>query len=192
MSTSTPTGGLSGRGPRDPYENYRIARENFLRESGSLDPQDISLFLGFMTLFLKKCKEFFEPLSERGLTSLSETDLRNHLLLLKNAFALLQMQDCSQDFALLMRLSKLWQALLEDLLHFRKETPFGAKLRVWVQKIQSYPAEAPYSLGYYLSEYAGQSWLPFPYLELIKNLHADSSALMVWIKDLDSLILMLA
>ncbi len=107
-------------------------------------------------------------------------------------------EDRSQDTAYLNRLSILWNQLLEDVLRFRRQTPLSIQMRSFIKEFQRYPALHEHSLGYYLTEYAGQKWLPFPYLEMIHKLYAmhqknpESSLLAKWTNDLESMIQILA
>ncbi len=63
-----------------------------------------------------------------------------------------------------------------------------------IQDIQTYTNGTKYSLGYYLSLYAGKSWFPFPYIELIEKLHQDyiahpkESLLQKWLNLLETLV----
>jgi hypothetical protein len=70
-------------------------------------------------------------------------------------------------------------------------------MRSLIDAIQHYPERQQHSLGYYLSEYAGQKWLPFPYMEMIQKIHAEhlknptESALAQWTHRIDRLLSLL-
>lgn len=86
-------------------------------------------------------------------------------------------------------LTSLWNELLQ----FAAKNP-SPELTSLIQEIQSYPKGAKYSLGYYLSEYAGKAWFPFPYIELLETLHQGSldtpktSPLIKWLHLLEILL----
>ena len=68
------------------------------------------------------------------------------------------------------------------------------KIRTFIKELQHYPEHHEHSLGYYLTEYAGQKWLPFPYMEMIRNLHMyhkknpENSLLSIWSKEIEEMI----
>ena len=86
-------------------------------------------------------------------------------------------------------LTSLWN----EVLLFAARNP-SRELTSLIQEIQAYPQGAKYSLGYYLSEYAGKAWFPFPYIELLETLHQGSlddpkkSPLLKWLLLLERLL----
>ena len=95
----------------------------------------------------------------------------------KALFLLLSKEDQSHnpDFAL--QLSTLWHNLLEDCLSssssFKDSPDTLLKLKFLISQIQNYPLGEDHTLGYYLSEYAGKEWIPFPFMELLQQLHEE-------------------
>ena len=186
---------------RDPYEKYRVAE--IQKEKGTPDaaegtetfsPRRQSVFAAYVSLIFKKFLELFEGTSERGLAISAESDVREHLILLKSSLDILKQEDHSQDSPFLNRLSMQWHQLLEDVLRFRRQTPLSIQMRAFIKELQHHPERHEHSLGYYLTEYAGQKWLPFPYMEMIQRLHAqhqkilDASILTRWTQELESMI----
>ena len=62
-----------------------------------------------------------------------------------------------------------------------------------IEEMRLYPLGADHTLGYYLSEYVGQEWLPFPFIDILSTLHKEyqenaSSILGGWISLLDALV----
>ncbi len=190
-----------GGGPKDPFEKYRIeeiqkdkdSKEDKKQKNGD-NHTHRSLFAAYIILLLKKFLDLFDQTTERGLAASIESDVKKHLILLKAAFEALKGKDFSQDASFLNSLSNLWHYLLEDILHFRRKTPLEKMMNSFIKSIQRYPENQEHSLAYYLSEYAGQKWLPFPYMEMIQQLWAehqkrvDSSHLHQWSEDLDKMI----
>jgi hypothetical protein len=40
-----------------------------------------------------------------------------------------------------------------------------------IEAINHYPEKGDHSLGYYLSSSTGENWIPFPFMEILRNLH---------------------
>ena len=60
-------------------------------------------------------------------------------------------------------LSDLWETLLA--------APPNSPLAPFLKLANEYPFGDAHSLGFYLSQHAGDEWLPFPFLEILKKLH---------------------
>ena len=108
---------------------------------------------------------------QKGITVASNEPMRETLLLLKASFEIMMREDRSQDAPFLKRLSKLWQGLLEHSIQLQTKGSFGKQFKALIKEIERYPEGEEHTLGYYLDEYAGQTWLPFPYMELIQKMH---------------------
>lgn len=201
-SVQNPIGGE----PRDPYERYRveeIERDRQAKEkekekfSEEAPPEKKSIVLAYVLMLLHKLFELFQGMPEKGITVESEKEIRNHLLSLAAFFDTMKKEDRSQDIDFLNALSKNWEHILEDALQFKKSSILAKEFRKFVDDIQHYPPNQSHTLGYYLSEYAGQKWLPFPYMELIQKIHQEylrlrtQSALERWTKSIEQLLLLM-
>jgi len=169
-------------GPKDPYKGYRVdelEEKHAREEKASTEDKTLSesTLLGayFLSLFRKFCQLFQEE-SERGLSTEAEKEVRADLLLFKEALEILKKEDRSQDTQFLNHLSELWHQVLEDSLRFKRKSSFSSSFRAMIQEIQHYPPNQEHTLGYYLTEYAGQDWLPFPYMDLIQKMHQQHEA----------------
>lgn len=184
-----------GDNPKDPYEGYRseaierdrAAKEEFARRKEALE-ESSSFLVGYLTLVYRKLLDLFLAKTERGVSVSVERETKEHLSLFKNCLEMLQTQDLSQDLTFLNRLSELWQLVLEDSLRFRKTSSFSVAFRRFVRTLQNYPEQEEHTFGYYLSEYAGQTWLPFPYMELMQKIHSEENLLGEWCKVIEELI----
>lgn len=191
-------------GGTDPYEKYRVAEVQ--KDKGPRDlsegteegkPERQSAFAAYVALVFKKFLELFESTTEQGLAVSAESDVLEHLILFKAALEIMKIEDRSQDAPFLNSLAQHWHQLLDDVLRFRRQTPLSIQMRSCIKQFQQYPENQQHSLGYYLTEYAGQKWLPFPYMEMIYKLHAqhkknpDTSTLTAWSKSVDELIALL-
>ncbi len=187
--------------PRDPYEGYKVeaieeekrTKEELERKQKEKDVHKPQVVGAYLLLLMRRFLQLFSDKTERGVSSDTEKEVRGNLLLLKAALEILKAEDRSQDVAFLNRLSELWHQALEDSNRFRRNSPFSIAFRTFLRDLQHYPPEQEHTLGYYLIEYAGQKWLPFPYMELIATLHREyeldpeSSPLLRWTTLLDEL-----
>lgn len=191
-------------GPSDPYEKYRVEEiqkdrdaEVSSKKTEQVSQDKRSAFAAYVSLVFKKFLEIFENTSDCGLALSAENDVQEHLILFKTALEILKTDDKSQDSAFLNRLSHFWHQMLEDTLRFRRQTPLSVLMRTFIKELQNYPQFQEHSLGYYLTEYAGQTWLPFPYMEMIHRLHSQHlknpsvSSLSHWTDLLNKMIQML-
>ena len=186
---------IGDKPPEDPYEKYRVqasqrdaaAKEPPPKEP-NLPPEKTPFVLASLYTLLRKVVQLFEEKTARGVPERVETEVREHLLAFRASFKTLRAEDRSQDVVFLNGLSTQWHFLLEDLLRFRRTSPFLTAFRGFVRELQSYPPDEQHTFGYYLSEYAGQSWLPFPYLSLIHRLHQEGTVLDGWVVQIDNLV----
>lgn len=193
-----------GDNPHDPFEKYRVSE--IQKDKNPSEPsiekkedqsKTKSMFAAYVALLFKKFLDLFEETTERGLAVSEESDVLEHLNELKSAIEILKTGDRGQDSAFLNGFSRLWHQILEDALRFRRQTPLSAKMRLFIKDIQHFPENQMHSLGYYLTEYAGQKWLPFPYMEMISRLSAqhqkkpESSLLARWSGMLEEMIRLL-
>ncbi len=162
----------TGKGPKDRYDSYRV--EGIQPVSGPTEPKEEedrparnSSITAYAALVFKKLIDLFESPSPRGLSASAEDSLQEHLRSLKAILETLKFEDRSQDPPFLDQLARIWQRLLEDSRRFRRQTDLSSSLRVFLDEFHHYPERNEFSLGYYLTEHAGQKWIPFPYMEII-------------------------
>ncbi len=176
MVIENPVGGS----PKDPYEDYRKRKEQEREQS-----KHSYFSLAQVMLWMRKTiNYFFSESAPKAHPNANET-----LQEFKKLFNLLKQEDRSQDIDFSNNLSTCWNQIL---VHSRAIQSHA--LRSFIKEIQSYPKGEEHTLGYYLTEYAGQNWLPFPYIELLKTLHTThlqtptTSTLTRWTRELDQLI----
>lgn len=192
-----------GKGPRDPYEKYRVEgiEKDASREPPAFQPEEPEAkdagVGAYLLLMFRKFIELFEEAPEKGLSAAMEKRVRDNLLRLKKSFQLIKSEDLSQDSAFIANLSQIWRTLLEDALQFKRGSIFSMKLKGFIKNIDSYPPQQLHTFSYYLTEYAGQKWLPFPFMEMVQKLHAQhqknpsSSDLEQWTAQIQELALLL-
>ncbi len=106
--------------------------------------------------------------------------------------------DKSHDPEFTNQLSLLWQNLYEnckglDQTHFQSDI-LASQIFEFADVITHFPPGEDHTLGYYLSEHAGQDWIPFPFMNLLRSLHEEfqsdpsTSKLTQWLDSLASMI----
>src|SRR5690606_20457287 len=180
MSFQNPVGGVP-----DPF-SYRAegTQRNRSRSGGPPEepPEDHK---GLIGLLIEKIRSKINALLEWcGSTSFGKGSFKENLIRLKTSLDLLKNEDRSQDIHFLSDLSQSWNQAVAESLEYNEEASFIFKL--FVKKIMHYPENQSHTFGYYLTEYAGQKWIPFPYMDLVQKIHTeheknpDTSALTEW------------
>lgn len=105
------------------------------------------------------------------------TDIETILTKFKNLLELLRIENKSGDYHFAQELSNLWHAIKKhtaELLPLKKSPAYIESLQILIQKMNLFPKNSDHSLGYYLSEYAGEKWLPFPFIDILSALHEEA------------------
>ena len=183
--------------PPDPYERYHIdavERERQAREQkNSGEPPEEKG--GLAAYFLKLVHRIFTLLLAQPEKAHAEKGVVESLKSLKAAFEILKREDRSEDIQFLKHLSYVWTRVLEDALGFQRDSELALQYKILIKKIDRFPENQVHTFGYYLSEYAGQKWIPFPYMEMIQKIHSEHekspavSALTEWTALIDQLLL---
>lgn len=104
----------------------------------------------------------------------------NLIAILKNfcdKFEVLMDHNESRNYKFVQSLSDLWHNTIEyinecDLL--MQPPKHVEPLKTVMKQIFQFPKKSDHSFGYYLNEYAGEKWLPFPFMDLLNTLHEDA------------------
>lgn len=83
-------------------------------------------------------------------------------------------QSHNPDFT--QQLSELWHNLVDDCNSLSDSSAIADKVKFFLSQVQNFPPGADHSLGYYFNEYAGKDWIPFPFMELLQDLHREYTA----------------
>ena len=129
------------------------------------------------------------PLASRK--KIKNDPIETLLITFKELLQELTIKDQSKNVHFCDSLTSTWNSLIEqtELLSLgRIQSGYSIQMvERFIQSINTFPRSEEHSFGYYLSEFAGNEWLPFPFLELIKKLHIGylqnekSSELALWI-----------
>ena len=145
--------------------------------------------------YVRKTALFLASRPIAGRKSALANELELELTDFKNVLVDLTKKDVSRDPDYAQHLSQVWHQLLEsaNLVEFleRKKTDVLVQLKTLIETFNHYPAKQEHSLGYYMTEFAGKEWLPFPFMEQLHLLYEDyvshkkESQLFHWISSID-------
>ena len=194
----SPINPLGGK-PTNSFEKYYEiqAIDNQNREDLKKFPKTPPTLGAYVLFLLKKVLYFVKESTSQKFSKSTRKGIQTHIMKMKDSLKILTEEDKSQDILFLKNLSHIWQNLLEDSLELKKTTPLAVQFKNFIKQLAFYPEEEEYSLAYYLSEYAGRAWLPFPYMELIQKLHTlsqnhpNNNPLHNWIISLEKIITLL-
>jgi hypothetical protein len=139
-------------------------------------------FQVFATLvsFFKKILNSLSLKDKDQLVLIEQQHLLAHLLAFRTMLFILSSEDQSHNPEFTQKLTELWHKLQDDcnsLSYTRQpESEVLTKINFFITQIKNYPPNADHTLGYYLTEYAGKEWIPFPFMEMLQTLHEESQA----------------
>ena len=179
----------------DPYKKLKVSgveEKKYTEEyEEKFQKKETSKKETFLSYLAKKLISFFP----RGSTQKNLKILENDLSNIHKYFQELANKDLSQDITYLKKLSACWQSFFNNFISVALNThPIILQIRSFFDQLHSYPDTQHFSLGYYLTEYAGEKWIPFPFMEMLSNLHkeyqadADSSHLYKWMREIEDII----
>lgn len=196
-------GGRGGRGPEDRMhdplyqEQLQRAREEAHGEEVLHNPSSKLFHYATALLCLKKFIGDFTERSKARASTINKQKAIEDLTAFKAVLEELANIDKSHDPDFTQRMSLLWQNLYENCIGVDPKAIEGDKLAMqilnFVNEIKDFPPGEDFTLGYYLSEHAGQDWIPFPFMSLLFQLHEaysvnPDSQLAHWIYALSEII----
>ncbi|MFA6118348.1 MAG: hypothetical protein WCT85_03680 [Parachlamydiales bacterium] len=191
---------VDSTGPIDPFSHLKVEKIEEIAEEEKKDkffkPQPVDkklfLYLSFLNL-LSSTLSFVNKKKKH--TPLNKTPIYQELLNIKSALESLKEKDLSQDPQFLNFFAFTWIKFFNDYKQYSiSDEKINNLLKDLIQNIYSYPQDSGFTLGYYISELAGSKWVPFPYIEMLKNLYvedkknAQSSHLKKWIELLEDIL----
>lgn len=113
----------------------------------------------------------------KGITKLSDLSTIELFEKLYRQLNLLCTQDLSTDYQFAHDLSEIWEEFTTFFIPYTLKRIRSEKATNAIEQLQNmikqHPPNSSHSLGYYLIHHAGDSWLPFPFIEIIRNLHEE-------------------
>ena len=188
------------RGPSDP--SYLIGGQRDKNQDAGKEtlgnPKSKLFALVAATFYLKKYIDQFLSVGRSLASSINTEKILVDLAELKKILLELRDEDKSHVPEYTQRLSLQWQKVADNCLGTEDAVtpldPLSTELMQLIREIHSYPPGEDHTLGYYLTEHAGQEWIPFPFMNMLLELHEqsridpDKSVLSQWIKKLDTLL----
>jgi hypothetical protein len=154
-----------------------------------------ALLMACLCAYVRKTALFLASRPLAGQKSALADELELELLQLKKTLESLIKEDVSRDPDYAQHLSLVWHQLLEsvNLVEFleRKKNDVLTQLNILIVTFDHYPPRQEHSLGFYMTEFAGKEWLPFPFMEQLHQLYEDyqsnkkESQLYHWISTID-------
>ncbi len=148
-------------------------------------------------LSLKKMIEEFTERSEQSTLSINRQKALEDIAAFKTILEELGSEDKSHEPEFTQRLSSLWQNVCENCSGIEDNATHADALALrildFVREISSFPPGEDHTVGYYLTEHAGQEWIPFPFMNLLADLHEEfhvspeTSTLRAWIQKLTAI-----
>jgi hypothetical protein len=159
----------------NPIEKDRKERESFTSLKSATHSQIYAALLSFF----KKILSTFSS-KEKGQALLFDLKrLIENIITFREQLKILSLEDQSHNPDFTQQLSDLWHRILDDCnsLSLSPDTSeILTKVKFFISQVQNFPPGADHTLGYYFTEYAGKDWIPFPFMELLQQLHEEYGA----------------
>lgn len=170
---------------KDPFQKI-------VEETG-LDLRGFIIVMQYVNKFLKDTEETIDRLRALSL----DDSILHFLKEFKELIIQLKEQDLSQKIEFALKLSTTWHGIADYfalLPKMDRKGDFFHEGSLLIQSVNMYPKDEERTLGFYLTNYAGENWLPFPFMKIIQRLHEENttdpigSHLEIWNKTLAKLI----
>ncbi len=157
----------------NPVEKDKKTKEEFKDLPQTSTPQVfatlVSFFKKIVTLFSTK---------ENGELVLVDFQQINQLLIgLRSKLRTLSLQDESHNPEFTEQLSELWHKLQDDCNSASASSSLSPtiinKIKFFMSQISNYPPHADHTLGFYFNAFAGEEWIPFPFMDILQDLHDE-------------------
>ena len=95
---------------------------------------------------------------------------------LRALFRSLREEDLSKDIHYALNLSKSWHGITsyQDTASSKElKSEAHIKIAKLIDLFYCYPSKDEHAIGFYLEKYAGENWLPFPFIKILGDLHEE-------------------
>ncbi len=178
--------------PAQPIEKDKKEKQPY--PPGSEKELTQQQLLLIFTAFFKKILNFFISQDRSQMTEIEKQQISEDLVSLRSMLQILGNQDQSHHPEFTHHLAELWHHLIEDCQHVASTDPNLFKVKYFIDQVNAFPPNEDHSLGYYLARYAGKDWLPFPFMDMLQQLHKQyqenphSSTLNEWVVELSAIV----
>ncbi len=185
----------------DEYRVNPIEADKQGKESYAIEQEErkkrVTLYGAFL-VFFNNLIDRFDTEADGSVRAMTEDELTGNVKRFKNLLEILRDADQSESRNFYRQFSEAWIRLLQGvqvLSHTKRKGSIDSKkLSILMTDIDHYPPNEEHKLGYYLSEYAGERWLPLPFRDILKRLYADqavnqqNSILSKWIELIEDIL----
>lgn len=186
--------------PIDPFEHVKVQKTEAIgQDEEAKTPlvqkpviKKMFLYLALLKILSNLLKIFRSPQKPK---ELDQTPIHQEIQSLKSSLDALKEDDLCQNTQFMNFFAFIWMKLLKDYPnYFFKNAEITSLINKLIQETNSYPKNSDFTLGYYISEFAGYKWIPFPYMEILRNLHLEhkkdpeNSHLTLWTDLLDKIL----
>jgi hypothetical protein len=186
-------------GPIDPFERKKVEKTEEKQSKEDSKKFKNKPVLKKMFIYLTVINSMSNVLNyftkNNKKKSLESSSILNDLMLFQKSLHSLMEKDLSNDPEFLNYLAYIWIKLLNDFNQSEiKNDQIKDTLKKFIFLIKNYPKNQEFTLGYYLSNLAGYKWVPFPYMEMLKNLYLENKKdpntgnLRKWVEEINNLI----
>jgi len=186
--------------PVDPFEHMKVPKikpigeEEENKDKKPLIQVPVSKKLFVYLSFLAVLANLLRLFTKKEPKKIIHTPLHKELMTIKSSLESLENQDLCNDPEFLNFFAFIWMKFLKDYSQYSlKNAAVSKLLRDLINEVNEYPKHTEFTLGFYISEFAGYKWVPFPYMEILQNLHLENkkdhenSHLKRWIDLLDAI-----
>jgi hypothetical protein len=168
----------------DPYENISInpiekdkkGKEDFPKGQEPSKPQ----FFATLLSYFKKLVTFFTSKDEQEFFLFDSHQLFAHLYAFRKMLLILKDQDESHNPEFTKQLTELWHNLMDDCNSIPASLEVSSQsinnIKFFITQIAHYPYGADHTLKYYFDAYAGKDWIPFPFMDMLKELFEENQS----------------
>jgi hypothetical protein len=160
-----------------PYSDikiHRIEEKKVEKEEKSLPKNKDLQKKAVAYTFLQKFKKLFEKGARHHHPQPQPVYSSDIIDLISDIHAFLtalQNKEVKEDVDSISHFSGNWNLLRKELEEQGQNRPIDKTLLEFMQEVENYSRNESHNLGHYLFAYAGSEWLPFPFLDLLKELH---------------------
>jgi hypothetical protein len=159
----------------NPIEKDKKEKESYTGLKGATRSQIYATLVSYFKQFLSA---FSKGKGQPILFNLQQ--LFDNIVAFRRLLVTLSAEDQSHNPNFTQKLSELWHNLLDDCnslsLSTEASSEIVTKVKFFISQVQNFPPGADHTLGYYFSEYAGKDWIPFPFMEMLQQLHEEFTA----------------
>jgi hypothetical protein len=159
----------------NPIEKDRKEKEPFTNLKNSTHSQIYATLLSFF----KKILSTFSSKEKEQAFVFDLEQLLHNIMAFRQHLVILSQEDQSHNPDFTQQLSDLWHSILDDCNSLSLSPDLSEiilKVKFFISQVQNFPPGADHTLGYYFTEYAGKDWIPFPFMELLQQLHEEYRA----------------